>query len=410
MAGITLWLQLGEDMKKLAKPIKPARLIQAKQGWYVNWYCDNQRYRIKNGLNTIKDVNTRLFFGNRIVDFINSILLEKKVIRDVDLPNYLFDFSRPIPSICHDKFLIYFENVFIERLKIQDLSFYTIRKHITLLHSLKDFAAFKGVVDFHFNQIDRNWAISYKVWRYSEPRAHHINYVSKDFEYIKRVLREAEAYDGISINQQYKTDAFSIKRIVSDEISLTFAELKQIYELDLSDLAPGFDTVRYDFVLASLTGLRWGNWQIKKENIMTVDGRKMIKLVTEKNYQSCLIPLHPLALEILERFDFQMPTISQQNTNEYIKIIAEKAGFTEIVLLKDSKGGKVITTANAKCDEISTHTARRSFVTIALMEWKLPPQYIMPLTGHQTQKQLFEYARVDKNWVAVEIAKIFDSF
>jgi integrase len=406
MAGITLWLQLGDDMKKLAKPIRPACIVQAKQGWYINWYCDNKRYRVKNGLNTIQNLDTKLSYANRIVDYINAALNQKKVIRDVDLPNTLFEFSIPITKN-PTTFLDYFERSFIERIKLQNLSDYTIRKHTTFLHTLKAFAEFKGVSDFEFADLNRDWAFAFKNWRFAAPRLHHINYVAKDFDTIRRVIEEAEAYDNIVISNHYKTDAFKIKKIVSDEVSLNYDELLKIYTVDLSEYPDGFETVRYDFILACLTGMRWGNWSIKKENIIEKNGHKMIKLVTEKNFATCLIPIHPLALEILTRFDFNMPTISQQKTNEYIKIIAEKAGLTEVVLLKDSKGGKVVTTSKMKFEEISTHTARRSFVTIALMEWKLPPQYIMPLTGHKTQKQLFEYARVDNNWVANEIAQIF---
>jgi integrase len=406
MAGITLWLQLGDDMKKLAKPIKPAILVQSKQGWYVNWYSDGVRYRIKNGLNTIKDLDTKLLYANRIVDYINAALNQKKVIRDVDLPNALFDFHVPATK-AKPLFLNYFEHSFINRIIQQDLSYYTLRKHITLLNTLTTFAQAKKVSDFEFGDLNRDWAIAFRSWRFAAPRLHHINYVSKDFDTIRRVIEEAAAYDDIAVNSHYKTDAFKIKKIVSDEVSLNFDELMKIYAVDLSEFPEGFDIVRYDFVLACLTGMRWGNWAIKRDNIIDSNGHKMLQFVTEKNFASCLIPLHPLALEILTKFDFNMPTISQQKTNEYIKIIAEKAGLTEVVLLKDSRGGKVVTTSNMKCEEISTHTARRSFVTIALMEWKLPPQYIMPLTGHKTQKQLFEYARVDNNWVANEIAQMF---
>lgn len=409
MASITLWLQLGNDMKKLAKPSKTARIVQGKTGWYVLWYSENIRYRLKNGINVIKDLNQRLFFATRITDFINTALSNDKTVKDVDLPSYLFDFSKSIAKPTSFKFIKYFD-LFIQRLENQKLSFYTVRKHITLRNSLKEYAQSLGKEDFDFLEIDKQWANCYKTWRFSDPRLHHINTVSKDFDTIRKVIKEAEVEDNIDVNKKYQSDAFYIKKIVSDEISLSLDEIKKIYELDLGKDTVGMNIVRDNFILACYTGIRWGNWAIKKENIVTIEGRKMIKLVTEKNYSTCLIPLHPIALDILKKYNFDLQTISDQKTNKYVKILGEMAGLTNVVLLKDSKAGKVVTTDNRKCDEISTHTARRTFVTIALVEWKVPPQYVMQITGHKTERQLYEYARIDKNFAALEMARIFDTF
>jgi integrase len=409
MAGsYTLWLQLGDcNMKKLSKPIKLARLVKAKQGWYIIWYSDNERYRVKNGINTIKDLDKRLVYANRIVNFINGYLQEGKSVRDTDLPSYIFNFTQPIePTFL--SFLAYFR-LFIDRLKAQNLSYLHIRKHETLFNSLSAYALVLNKSDFKFLELDKQWALAYKAWRFAKPREHHINTVAKDFDIIRRIIGEAETEDGIAVNQKYRSEAFRVKKIVSDEIALTFEELKLINSLDLSDECAGINIVRDDFILACCTGIRWGNWAIKKDNIVVVDGRKMIKIVTQKNYSTCLIPIHPLALTILEKYDFNITTLSDQKTNKYLKKLGEMAGLTDVVLLKDSRGGKVVTDNNRKCDEITTHTARRTFVTVALTEWKIPPQYVMQITSHKTERQLYEYARIDKNRAAVEIARIFDN-
>jgi integrase len=410
MASYIHWQRLGDiRMTKLAKPSKPARLVKAKQGWYIIWYSQNDRFRLKNGINTIKDLEKRLFYSCRIVNFINDVLQNGQNIRDIDLPASLFDFSDiAFEQSSQIKFIAYFER-YIESLKKQNLSFYTIRKHITLYNNLKLYAAHCGVSDFDFASLDKKWAIEYKTWRFAPPFEHHINYVSKDFDKIRGIIEDAEAEGNIAVNPKYKTEAFKVKKILSDEVALVFSDVERIFKLDLSEECKGLNIVRDDFVLACLTGLRWGNWCIKKEHVVEVHGRKRLKILTQKNYATCHIPLHPIALEILKKYDYDLPILSGQKTNKYVKLIAEKAGLTDVVLLKDSKGGKIVMDNNRKCDEITTHTARRTFVVIALTEWHISPAFVMQITGHKTQRQLFEYARIEGEYAASEFERAFDA-
>ena len=96
----------------------------------------------------------------------------------------------------------------------------------------------------------------------------------------------------------------------TDEIALTLAELQKLYEVDLSGLPLGYTTVRDSFIVACLTGLRFQDWQIQPENLQYVlDGdtnRAILKVITHKKHKTVLIPLHPLALSLLQKYDFKL--------------------------------------------------------------------------------------------------------
>jgi integrase len=78
--------------------------------------------------------------------------------------------------------------------------------------------------------------------------------------------------------------------------------------------------------------------------------------------------------------------------------------------MKKSRAGKIIGEVKKQWEEVTTHTARRTFVTIALFEMNLPPQLVMRITGHKTEKQLFEYARIGKERAALLVARLMDGF
>jgi integrase len=96
-----------------------------------------------------------------------------------------------------------------------------------------------------------------------------------------------------------------------------------------------------------------------------------------------IIPVKPLVLEILEKFEtITIPTL--QKTNEAIRWIGELA-YTKKLGTGDPK----------KWLQIRTHTARRSFATNTYLAG-IPMRDIMQITGHRTTESFLKYIRVTK--------------
>lgn len=406
-------------MEKLnLRPIKPARLVKQLNGvWYLLWYSNSKRYRLKAGLNYIKNLELRQSWADNILNFINTKIQNGEIVRDIDIPNSIQPppfVENPVikePEIVCKKAITFFEH-WRSYTHMKAVEGKRVNKLNSLLSVMRQFAATEGVDDYEFAAIDRDWATRFKSFCIA--RENGINHLSGNFKVIRRVLKDADIEADIQVNPKYKSQAFRINEVKTDEIALNLAEIERIYRLDLSAFPEGCTTVRDNFVVGCLTALRFGDWDITAENLDYLrDGdksRPILRVITKKTGEIVIIPLHPMALATLQKYGFNMPTISNQNSNEYLKIIAKLAGLNETVLLRRSKSNKMITVKKMQYEEVKTHTARRTFVTVALFELNLPPAIVMKITGHKSEKQLFEYGRISKEKAAMIMAKAMETY
>jgi integrase len=97
-------------------------------------------------------------------------------------------------------------------------------------------------------------------------------------------------------------------------------------------------------------------------------------------------------LEILKKYKDNYNSLpkalSNQNFNQYIKEVCQKAGLTE--------KGRLLTFPKKELYEcITSHTARRSFATNLYLDG-YPTIEIMKITGHKTEKAFMKYIKVSK--------------
>lgn len=419
MITARLWLQTDDgNMRKLPKPTKTARIVYQKNGdWYIIWYCDSERFRSKFNLNYIKDLTIRQVWADRICEYINSLLIQGKYIRDSEISSEL------VPAPQHDiglprlkptqstfqyntvlGYILYYANL----KKSEGKSKGYVKKLYSLRNLYRDFAVSLNKTDFSFKELDRDFAIRFK--NFCIGRKHGSNTIEKNLTLLRTVLTDAENENDIEVNPKYKSKAFRYERVETDEVALNFDEIMKLYVYDFSPYDKNYELVRDNFILACLTGLRWGDWEISKDMIVTVKGHKMIQVLTEKTHTMVLIPLHSIALAILEKYDFNLRGLSNQKTNQYLKEMCQLTGyFNGIELLKKTESGKAIQLKVEKWREITAHTARRTFVTTALLVLNMPSVVVRSITGHTTDRQLFRYARINKEDAALLMQKAMES-
>ena len=140
------------------------------------------------------------------------------------------------------------------------------------------------------------------------------------------------------------------------------------------------------------TGLRFSDFsQISEENIQTINGVDLLRMVQQKTEDNVTIPLKTIAKAILKKYDNKLPkAITNQKMNLYLKELCELAELDEVITLR--RGGGVVT--DKKYNLISTHTARRSFATNAYLA-RVPSIAIMKITGHRSEKSFLKYIKVD---------------
>lgn len=211
--------------------------------------------------------------------------------------------------------------------------------------------------------------------------------------YIKtlKVFLNYAVEQGIAVNPAFQK--FKVLREDTDIVYLTEIELQALIDLDLSHserLAHCRDT----FLFGCYTGLRYSDIsQLRPEHIFD----KSIQLKTQKTKDLLTIPLLPQAKELLDRYKGKyinaLPVISIQKMNDYIKEVAELASLDTSVLITSHKGSKKIEERFPKYLLVTSHTARRTFITLSL-EKGMRPEVLMQITGHKDFKTLMRYVKI----------------
>lgn len=276
-------------------------------------------------------------------------------------------------------------------------SFKTARNH------LENFAEEKNLV-IDYDTIDWQFKNDFESWLFAPPRSHSANSASKVFQVIKRFMYEGRRL-GYHSNSVFEERGFAIKSAkVKNKARLTFEELEQLIALDLSD-TPRLERVRDLFILGCYTGLRFSDWyKIRPSHIIEEDGIQMVELMMQKTRDPVVIPLLPELKQVLEKYDYKLPTISSQKFNKYIKEVCELAIADSTFLRIYSKGGRTQSEVIEKWKRVSSHVARRSFAS-NFFEEGYTAAMLMQITGHSTERQFFQYIDIDRHKVAKDFAR-----
>ncbi|MCM4162984.1 MULTISPECIES: tyrosine-type recombinase/integrase [unclassified Arenibacter] len=179
----------------------------------------------------------------------------------------------------------------------------------------------------------------------------------------------------------------------TQEVALTLDQVKVIFDHDFSNNLK-LERVRDLFVFGCATGMRISNYSsVKKEDI--INGH--IQVVDAKNKTKNLkIPLNDFSMAILEKYNYELPKISTQKFNKYIKEVFIAAKFNDMVK-KTTRVGNVVTEVTEEFNQrVSSHTARRSFITI-MKNKKIPDKVIMEFTGHRSLEVFNKYYKPNED-------------
>lgn len=261
-----------------------------------------------------------------------------------------------------------------------------IKKYSALHNHLKEFETFSNY-KLSFKSLDMIFFYKFQDYLINQKK-HSSNTLAKDFD-ILRTFCNWSAECGYLATNKYKK--FKTKTDETPIIALEKEELQNIIDLNLNDL-PYLDRVRDVFVFACFTGLRFSDIKnLKRENIQN----DTIILRTQKTKDTMNIPLLTIPLQILYKYrnDPQpLPVISAQKTNDYLKKVAELANITPPVQTVQYIGAERIETTTPRCELITFHTARKTFVTVSLLNG-MRPDVIMKLTGHKNFKTMERYIK-----------------
>lgn len=218
------------------------------------------------------------------------------------------------------------------------------------------------------------------------------------------IIKRAEPYNLIDIHES-KLDKYTkpkSRQGDENEISLSEEDINKIHSLKLSGKE---EVVKDVFILQCWTGQRFSDMlSLNKGIVKNTDNGQILEIVQTKRTHRVAIPLFPVALEILKKYDFNLPEISKNTMLRYLKKIGLKAGLTEEHIVTEDRGGKVTNSIKQRWELIGTHTARRSYIS-NMLKRGYDSHLLMKITGHTTEEAFKRYVKVSSGDVASLILK-----
>jgi integrase len=263
----------------------------------------------------------------------------------------------------------------------------TIKRYKNIKNHLENFEI-KKKYKLTFSKINNNFYTEFIDYCYNS-LDHNTNTFSRNIGLFKTfmfwALKEKHTY-----NVVFK-EFVKPERVITKQVALTIEQVKTIFEFVPKSKA--LERVKDIFVFQCLTGLRYG--ELKLINERTIANNTII-IQEEKDVakESREIPLFDITNYILAKYEYKLPLLSNQKQNQFIKDVFEDAEFTFDVEFSRTKNKLQETKIKAFNKRISTHTARRTFVTI-MKKKGIADKTIMNMTGHKDLKTFNTYYKVD---------------
>lgn len=268
----------------------------------------------------------------------------------------------------------------------------TIKSYVTTKNFLKDYEEYFEVklsfedIGFDFFEKLRNYAFEIKQTKN--------NYFSKLIGVLKTFLSWAKEKD---YNSNLDFKKFKAKEDDTEVVYLTIDELMILfnYEFETSRL----NHVRDVYCFGCFTGLRFSDIkQLKASNVF--DGHLLLNIQkTKKIGQN--IPLNNYAKKILERYKETiyepLPVISSQKFNKYIKECCKITQFDTQTTITRFVGQKRVDKIVPKYEVITSHTARKTFVTNSLI-LGMKEMVVRNITGHKKEESFRKYVKIAEDF------------
>lgn len=356
------------------------------------WNRDTQKARELMEFQRAKAINKKI---DRCRKFVESYYEEKSTIDADELREKLDVFLGKKKEVKEDtRFTTYFKLYLDTNATKPNINAYTTT-YSAICELMPDSVEI-GQVDYAYLEKFQKLFQAKKIKRYKnkEGQLPSLNYSSLQIKNIKAVLHDFQK-KGVPISDTI--DDYTKSEEEADSIYLTMQEIEKLHKLELPKR---LEKARDLFLVGCCTAMRISDYKsLSKDNIR--DG--MIYKATKKTGERVVVPIHPIAKEILERYDYKLPILSEAKLNKYIKEVGKLADMNEPIIITKTEGGKKISRTFKKYELITTHTARRSGATNMYLNG-IPSISIMMITGHTTEKAFLNYIKVTKEQNAQVLA------
>lgn len=249
------------------------------------------------------------------------------------------------------------------------------------------------------------------------------NYVGANIKVI-RVFLNYLKYD----KDIYTGDFHKLLYVRKEEVDILVLSPEQLKffihdQAFEASLTPAQQRIKDVFVFGCTTGLRYSDiFLLTNTNFEQQEGHWYLKIKSKKTKTYSYVKLPVYAVDIYKKYKSKkgkppvFTSISLFNFNKNLKVIGEKAGYTDSISMTREKQGKVSKTqkrANGQatprfCDKMSSHMMRRTAITTLLI-LGMPEHLVRKISGHSTGSSSFNrYVHYAQAYVDREIDKVHE--
>jgi integrase len=276
----------------------------------------------------------------------------------------------------------------------------TIRTYNGFRKNIEDFELNRKKV-ITVNDINNELLLSFKMFLYE-----HYDYKDGTVHHrlkIKNIILNYAFKKKYIDNQDYRD--VMVKNRTTTEIALTDSDVLKI--INYIPQRRKLIHTRYYFLFNIYSGIRISDFiNLTKEKIDLENG--LIKLITKKGDSDITIPISKQMKIILDQFDvtqFKESLLSSYSVA--LKDLCKEAGIVDLVVETSYKNNKRIEEYKPKYKLVSSHTARRTFIT-RLRQRSISDSEIIKVTGHSNDLILRRYTKIDNAEAVSNIKNILD--
>lgn len=322
----------------------------------------------------VKNHPQSLLFNQKLADMVSGIY---DFAHQLSLKNTQFSFDKLEQHLngngadTTNSFLDFMR----KRIEERQISESTKIKHRCILRALEEFGRIKTFSDLNYLNI--------KAYdEYAKKRCRHQSSVYNYHKILKIFVREAYAAQLISLdpymNMKLERGHSAERKFLSKE------ELEKVENKQIDD--DSLKRVRDVFLFCCYTGLAYVDLSLFNfRNATLINGLYRIRDDRKKTGTQYNISLVDKAMDILKRYDFNLPVISNQKYNSYLKVLG---AFCEI---------------NKR---LTSHVARHTFATTIALANGVRIEVISKMLGHTNIRTTQLYAKIYQSEVDNEFDRL----
>jgi len=255
----------------------------------------------------------------------------------------------------------------------------TLERYETSLKHTKEFLIWKyNISDINIEKIDHAFIMEYEFYLRSERKCAN-NTAVKYIKNFHKIINQCLA-NGWLNKDPFANYKAKIKEVIRDFLSES--ELENM--MNKKFVSERLELVCDIFIFSCFTGLAYVDVRQLSRNHLSfgIDGDKWIFKNRQKTDTSSKIPLLPIALEIINKYENHpacanenrlLPILSNQKMNAYLKEIADVCGINK---------------------ELTFHIARHTFATTVTLSNGVPIETVSKMLGHTNLKTTQHYAKI----------------